>query len=169
VTRWKAALRVLWRTEPALALALYFLLAAASAGYVDLAGGHLASSLGTLTTRYMSIGGIAVYAFFTWRMWLGGGISWTLSVMLKLLCVVVTAIACYRAPGPFVVGLLALTLGSLVPLFAPAVLDRVSDRSYKFAPLRGVRSAFVAGYAGYQGPPRHGGPLPTGSRDGAAV
>ena len=166
MTRWKAALGGLWRSEPALPLALYFLLIAASTGYISLAGGHLPGGLRVPADRDMSIGDLAVYAFLTWRMWLGGGYSWTLSVVGRLLFTVATVYGCYHAHDLFAFGLLALTLASLVPLFAAAVLDRVTDRSYKFTIPRAVRSAFLEGY---QGPSRHDGPLPTGRQDGAAV
>ncbi|HXW46250.1 MAG TPA: hypothetical protein VEL03_15795 [Streptosporangiaceae bacterium] len=160
MTRWKAALGGLWRSEPAVPLVLYFLLAVATAGYISLAGGHLPSGLD------LPVGTLPVAAFFTWRMWLGGGYSWTLSVVWRLLSVVVSADACFRAPGLYVFGLLALTLASLLPLFAAAVLDRVTDRSYKFAPLAAIRSAFLAAY---QGPARRSGPQPTGGRGGQAA
>jgi hypothetical protein len=78
------------------------------------------------TVREDSIGGLFVYAWFTWRMWLGGAISWTLSLVWKVLTVIAIAVAWHEAGGPFLAGLLVLTIASAAPLFAPAVLDRVT-------------------------------------------
>jgi len=148
VERWTAAWKVFWRAEPALALVVYLLLAAATTGYVDLYGGHLASGLGSLRTlirQDSSPGYLATFAFFAWRMWLGGGYSWTLSLVWKLIFAAGAADACYRAPGPFEFGLLALALAGLCPLFTAAVLDRVTDRSHQYATIRAIRLAFAAG------------------------
>jgi hypothetical protein len=129
VDRWKRASAVLWQTEPAPALVLYFLLAVATAGYVDLVGGHFAGGLGSLHSligRDASSGGLFMYAFFTWRIWLGGATAWGLSLLWKLVLLVVTVNACYRTPDLALFGLLGLLLAGLVPLFASAVLDRVT-------------------------------------------
>jgi hypothetical protein len=103
VDRWKQAWAELWRTEPAPALVLYFLLAAATAGYVHIAGVHFASGLGsphTLIDRDGSTAGLVTYAFLTWCIWLGGSRSWSLSLLWQLLVLVVTVNACYRTPEP---------------------------------------------------------------------
>ncbi len=101
------------------------LLAAAAVGYVHLTG-HEASPTVGATVRDDSIGGLFVYAWFTWRMWVGGSISWTLSLIWKLLIVIGTAVAWHDAGGPFLAGLVVLRIASVAPLFAPAVLDRVT-------------------------------------------
>jgi hypothetical protein len=146
--RWTRASAVLWRTEPAPALVLYFLLAAATAGYLHIVGAHFASGLGslhTLAVKAMSSAGLVIYAFFTWRIWNGGAVAWSLSLLWKLLFLVVTVNACYRTPDPALFGLLALCLASLVPLFAWAVLDRVSQ-PVEHATFRAMRRAFHAGH-----------------------
>jgi hypothetical protein len=140
---------VLWRTEPAPALVLYFLLAAATGRYLHVVGPHFNSGLGSLHTlarRDASSAGLVVYAFFTWRIWLGSAVAWSLSLMWQLLLLVVTVNACWRTPDPALFGLVALTLASLVPLFAWAVLDRVSRR-VEHKTLRAMRRAFREGYA----------------------
>jgi hypothetical protein len=143
VDRWKRASAVFWRAEPAPALVLYFLLMTATALYMHLAGGHIASSLGSLHSiiaRDVSAGGLAVYAFFVWRMWLGGGMFWSLSLGWQLLLLVVMVNACYRTPNLAVFGLLALALAGLVPLFAAAVLDRVSPPAKRATPRAAGRA-----------------------------
>jgi hypothetical protein len=153
--RWTQAWKVFWRAEPALVLVVYLLLAAATTGYVDLCGGHLASGLGSLRTlirQDASPAYLATYAFFAWRMWLGGGYSWTLSLVWKLGFAAAAAYASYRAPGLFEFGLLALALVGLAPLFAAAVLDRVTDRSGRYATIRAIRRAFAGGYEQPRGP-----------------
>lgn len=130
MNRWKRALAVLWRTEPAPALVLYFLLAAATSRYLHFFGAHFVSNLGslhTLASRDATSAGLVVYAFFTWRIWLGGALAWSLSLLWQLLLLVVTVNACYRTRDPAMFGLLALSLASLVPLFASAVLHRVNQ------------------------------------------
>jgi hypothetical protein len=159
VDRWTSAWKVFWRAEPAGALVAFLLLAAATTGYVDLCGGHLASgpgSLHTLIRQDASPGYLALYAFFCWRMWLGGGYSWTLSLVWKLGFAAAAADACYQAPGLLEFGLLALALAGLCPLFTAAVLDRVTDRSHRYATIRAIRRAFAAGYGqprGHRGRP----------------
>jgi hypothetical protein len=153
--RWTPAWKAFWRAEPALALVAYVLLAAAATGYVGLYGGHLARGLGSLhklISQDASPGYLAVSAVFAWRMWLGGGYSWTLSLMWKLIFAAGAADACYQAPGLFEFGLLALALAGLAPLFAAPVLDRVTDRSYKYATIRAVRRALAGGYQQPRGP-----------------
>ncbi len=115
-----------------MALGLYLMLAVAEVGYVHVTGllaGHGDSVTVSATVRDGSIGGLLVYAWFTWRMWLGGAISWTLSLLWKLLTVVATAFAWHEAGGPVLAGLLALTIARAAPPFAPAVLDRVTRAS----------------------------------------
>jgi hypothetical protein len=141
--RWKPALATLWRTEPAFALGLYFLLAVAQVGYLQLAGSHLGASqpgrlAGTVLAREGPAGSLVLYAYFTWRMWLGGYICWTLSLVWRLTLVVAALIACYRAPGLFILGLLGLNLAGVMLLFMPAVLRRV-DRSDQAAQIRALR------------------------------
>jgi hypothetical protein len=145
VRRWRAATAALWRAEPALALGLYFLLAVATVGYIHLFGPPLRTraAQGMITwgllTKYGAVWGLAEYAFFTWRMWLGGGLSWSLSLLWKLASVGAIAVACYRTPSPFLFGLLALTIAGVVPLFAPAVLDRVDNSGRQPRSWRGSR------------------------------
>jgi hypothetical protein len=119
------------------ALVLYFLLITATAGYTHLVGGHIGTSRGSLHSliaRDFSGRGLAIYAVFTWRMWVGGAISWSLSVLWQLVLLVVTVNACWRTPNPALFGLLALVLAGLVPLFAAAVLDRVSPPAKRAKP-----------------------------------
>jgi hypothetical protein len=140
--RWRAATAVLWRTEPAAALALYFLLAVATVGYIHLAGPHLGSQHGldtaAMPAKFGSVGGLSAIAFLTWRMWLGGNISWGLSLLWKLGATAAAAAACYQTPIPFNFGLLALSLAGVVLLFTPAVLERVDNSGRR---LRSWRTA----------------------------
>jgi hypothetical protein len=141
VHRWRAATAVLWRTEPAAALVVYFLLAVAEVSYIHLAGPHLSHhgpglDSAAMLAKYGSVGGLAAYAFFAWRMWLGGSISWGLSLLWKLGAACV--IGCYQAPSPFMFGLLALSLAGLVLLFTPAVLGRIDSSARRLPSWRAV-------------------------------
>jgi hypothetical protein len=130
--RWRSAAALFWRSEPAPALALYLLLAAAEVAYVRLAGPAIGPGASVLVrlggaVRDDSVGGLFAYAFFTWRMWLGGALSWTLSLAWKLLTAFTAVVAWHETGGPFLAGLVALTVASAIPLFAAAVLDRVDN------------------------------------------
>jgi hypothetical protein len=130
VSRWKTALANFWRREPAIALGLYFLLAVAVASCLRL-GGHLedGNRLNSRSTWALdgSAAGLLWHAFFTWRMWLGGAMSWTISLLCSLVTVAAAASTFYQAPSLYLFGLTALSLAGVVPLFASAVLDRVVD------------------------------------------
>jgi hypothetical protein len=132
--RRKAALGVLWRSEPICALMVYLLLAAARVGWIDLLGGHdrdllpyVSSGDGRLSEG--SAFGLLVYAYFVWRMWIGGNIAWTLSLLWTLGLTAAGCAACYQAPSLFSLGLLALSAASLLPLLSSAVLRRVDPKS----------------------------------------
>jgi hypothetical protein len=167
MNRWKAALAVLWRTEPAPALGLYFLLAVAQVSYIHLLGhysyvqGVRGSPSPAVVIKEGSDAGLFAYAFFTWRMWLGGATSCGLSLLWKLLMVGAAVMACYKTPSPFLFGLLTLSLASFVPLFASAVLDRVNDRSKRFVIIRAIGRAFREEYKQPRGP-RQGEPQAAG-------
>jgi hypothetical protein len=135
--RWRRAFRALWQQEPAFALALYFALAIVTVSYARWFGGaydhghgirFLTNGTDHLVVWEGSAAGLAELAWCTWRMWMGGYICWTLSVLYKAL-VSIGAVA-YSASHPslFLVGLAALNLASLYPLFTWAVLSRV-DRT----------------------------------------
>lgn len=145
--RWKAALRRLWQTEPAAALVSYFLLSAADIAYIHLAGGtFLAAYRDSWAAQRFTLtpaggggalaGGLLVYAYFTWRIWLGGYIAWTLSLLWKFVGIVAAASACFMASGAFTAGLLVLSTASLLPLFAVAVLTRAERPSRRSAARR---------------------------------
>jgi hypothetical protein len=151
VNRWRVALGTLWRIEPAPALGLYFLMSAAEVGYIHFVGlrfEHLGSDSAMVAVKYGSWGVLLPYAFFTWRMWLGGNISWTLSLLWKLFSVAAAAAACLQAPGLLTAGPLALSLASTAALFARAVLDRVDWRRQSAATPRARLRLRQPGIAG---------------------
>jgi hypothetical protein len=61
-------------------------------------------------------------------MWLGGAISWTLSLCWKVLTVAAAVSAWHETGWPFAAGLIVLTVASALPLFADSVLTR-ADRT----------------------------------------
>jgi hypothetical protein len=137
VHRWRRAFHTLWRQEPACALALYFALAIVTVGYVRRFGGaydhgygirFLTNGADHLVTWEGSAAALAEFAWFTWRMWLGGYICWTLSVLYRALLFLGAVAYCAGHPNAFLVVLAALNLASLYPLFTLAVLSRV-DRT----------------------------------------
>lgn len=132
--RWTVALRALWRAEPLCALAAYFALAAVQVANFAVLGSHhrgllAAARFGPLHFGEGSAAGLIVYAYFVWRMWIGGYIAWTLSLVWALTLVVAGAHALYQAPDLFTACLLAINAASLLMLLTRAVLDRVDPAS----------------------------------------
>jgi hypothetical protein len=132
MARWKAALRVLWHREPALPLVAYLAITAATVGYARLLGGGYGHVHGVQRTwehgmvaADSSLAGLTGYAWYSWRMWAGGYISWTLSVLWRLSLIIVAIAACLSGPSVFLIGLAVLNTAGTVPLFSQAVLDRV--------------------------------------------
>jgi hypothetical protein len=135
--RWRRALRGLWHQEPAFALAVYFALAIITVSFARRFGGgydqghgirFLTNGTDQLVLQEGRVGGLLEFAWFTWRMWLGGYICWTLSVLYKALLFIGAVAYSASHPSLILVGLAALNLASLYPLFTWAVLSRV-DRT----------------------------------------
>jgi hypothetical protein len=78
--------------------------------------------------------------YLAWRIWLGGGISWTLLVIWGVLQIVRSVGWAWGATGSaFALGMLPFSAACLVLLFMPAVLDRASDAGrIKLRAKRGV-------------------------------
>jgi hypothetical protein len=143
VNRWKPAIAQFWRAEPAAPLALYCLLAAAQLGYIHLTVVALHQSFGSLRDDIMIVHPwrvLMISVYLAWRIWLGGGISWTLLVIWGVLQIVRSVGLAWGATGsPFALGMLPFSAACLVLLFMPAVLDRASDAGrIKLRAKRGV-------------------------------
>jgi hypothetical protein len=130
VNRWKPATAQFWRAEPAAPLALYCLLVAAQLGYIHLTVFGLHQSYGSLRDDIMIVhpwGVLVSSVYLAWRIWLGGGISWTLLVIWGVFRIVRSVSLAWGAAGsPFALGMLPFSAACLVLLFMPAVLDRAS-------------------------------------------
>jgi len=131
VNRWKSATAQFWRAEPAAALALYCLLVAAQLGYNHLTVFGLHQGIGLRREDIMIAHPgqvMLIFVFLTWRIWLGGAISWTLLVISGLLQIVESVGLAWGATGSlFALGMLPFSAAGLMLLFMPAVLDRASD------------------------------------------
>jgi hypothetical protein len=131
VNRWKPAISQFWRAEPAAPLALYCVLVAAQLGYIHLTVVSLHQSFGFLRDDFMIVHPwrtLLISVYLAWRIWLGGGISWTLLVIWGVLQIVRSVGLAWGAPGsPFALEMLPFSAACLVLLFMPAVLDRASD------------------------------------------
>jgi hypothetical protein len=132
MARWKAALRMLWRREPAFPLLVYLAITAATVGYARLLGGgygHVHGGLRAwehgMVAAESGLAGLMGYAWYSWRMWAGGYMSWTLSALSRLALIIVAIAACFSGPSVFLIGLAVLNTAGTLPLFSPAVLDRV--------------------------------------------
>lgn len=129
MNRWKSATARLWRDEPALPLVLYCLLVAAQAGYVHLMVFGFHQSIGPREADFLishPARDLLVSVFLAFRIWLGGGISWSLLMFWGVLEIAASVIWALTG-SPFAVGPLLISAACLVLLFMPAVLERAAN------------------------------------------
>jgi hypothetical protein len=131
--RWTSATAQFWRTEPGRPLLTLVVLIIAQAAFLHLAGRVLhhgsAYTSGPVTVgrAQNAAGAILLPAWFTWRIWRGGHISWFLSLVPVLAGLLTSAVGSWHEPGVVLAGCLLFYLAFTALLLMPPVLQHGSQ------------------------------------------